>query len=113
MHFHEVFLGSQHEIWSKQHNGTVSLDHCDVDFSLPTLSEKFIYDTFQDAVLLLLSGNYDRYRGTGYLIDPWRGYVLTAAHVVKASIENSLIAHVTFFLQCSGKACITKGAIAE
>src|SRR3954469_6727563 len=25
MHFHEVFLGSQHEIWSKQHNGKVSL----------------------------------------------------------------------------------------
>ena len=24
MHFHEVFLGSQHEIWSKQHNGKVS-----------------------------------------------------------------------------------------
>src|SRR3954467_13056392 len=23
MHFHEVFLGSQHEIWSKQHNGKV------------------------------------------------------------------------------------------
>src|SRR4029453_17715065 len=25
MHFHEVFLGSQHEIWSKQHNGKVSI----------------------------------------------------------------------------------------
>ena len=25
MHFHEVFLGSQHEMWSKQHNGKVSL----------------------------------------------------------------------------------------
>jgi hypothetical protein len=25
MHFHGVFLGSQHEIWSKQHNGKVSL----------------------------------------------------------------------------------------
>src|SRR4029434_2007861 len=24
MHFHGVFLGSQHEIWSKQHNGKVS-----------------------------------------------------------------------------------------
>src|SRR5215471_15053945 len=24
MHFHEVFLGSQHEIWSEQHNGKVS-----------------------------------------------------------------------------------------
>ena len=24
MHFHEVFLGNQHEIWSKQHNGKVS-----------------------------------------------------------------------------------------
>jgi len=24
MRFHEVFLGSQHEIWSKQHNGKVS-----------------------------------------------------------------------------------------
>jgi hypothetical protein len=23
MHFHGVFLGSQHEIWSKQHNGKV------------------------------------------------------------------------------------------
>ena len=23
MHFHEVFLGSQHEVWSKQHNGKV------------------------------------------------------------------------------------------
>src|SRR5262252_698618 len=23
MHFHEVFLGSQHEIWSEQHNGKV------------------------------------------------------------------------------------------
>jgi hypothetical protein len=23
-HFHEVFFGSQHEIWSKQHNGKVS-----------------------------------------------------------------------------------------
>ena len=23
MHFHEVFLGNQHEIWSKQHNGKV------------------------------------------------------------------------------------------
>src|SRR4030095_4029899 len=25
MHFHGVFLGSQHEIWSNQHNGKVSL----------------------------------------------------------------------------------------
>jgi hypothetical protein len=25
MHFHGVFLESQHEIWSKQHNGKVSL----------------------------------------------------------------------------------------
>jgi hypothetical protein len=25
MHFHGVFLGSQHEIWSKQHNGKVSV----------------------------------------------------------------------------------------
>jgi hypothetical protein len=25
MHFHGVFLGSQHEIWSKQHNGKVSI----------------------------------------------------------------------------------------
>jgi hypothetical protein len=24
MHFHGVFLGSQHKIWSKQHNGKVS-----------------------------------------------------------------------------------------
>ena len=24
MRFHEVFLGSQHEIWSKQYNGKVS-----------------------------------------------------------------------------------------
>jgi glyoxylase-like metal-dependent hydrolase (beta-lactamase superfamily II) len=24
MHFHGAFLGSQHEIWSKQHNGKVS-----------------------------------------------------------------------------------------
>jgi hypothetical protein len=24
MRFHEVFLGSQHEIWSKPHNGKVS-----------------------------------------------------------------------------------------
>jgi hypothetical protein len=23
MYFHEVFFGSQHEIWSKQHNGKV------------------------------------------------------------------------------------------
>jgi hypothetical protein len=23
MNFHEVFLGSQHKIWSKQHNGKV------------------------------------------------------------------------------------------
>jgi hypothetical protein len=23
MHFHGIFLGSQHEIWSKQHNGKV------------------------------------------------------------------------------------------
>jgi hypothetical protein len=27
MHFHEVFLGNQHEIWSKQHNGKVSNYH--------------------------------------------------------------------------------------
>ena len=27
MHFHGVFLGSQHEIWSKQHNGKVSRDN--------------------------------------------------------------------------------------
>jgi hypothetical protein len=25
MHFHGVLLGSQHEMWSKQHNGKVSL----------------------------------------------------------------------------------------
>src|SRR4029434_3236550 len=25
MHFHGTFLGSQHEMWSKQHNGKVSL----------------------------------------------------------------------------------------
>jgi hypothetical protein len=24
MRFHGVFLGSQHEVWSKQHNGKVS-----------------------------------------------------------------------------------------
>jgi hypothetical protein len=24
MHFHVMFLGNQHEIWSKQHNGKVS-----------------------------------------------------------------------------------------
>jgi hypothetical protein len=29
MHFHEVFLGSQHEIWAKQHNGKVRLLHAD------------------------------------------------------------------------------------
>src|SRR4029450_3533295 len=30
MHFHGVFLGSQHEIWSKQHNGKLrlELDQC-------------------------------------------------------------------------------------
>src|SRR5215217_6616824 len=27
MHFHEMSFGSQHEIWSKQHNGKVSIDH--------------------------------------------------------------------------------------
>jgi len=26
MHFHGVFLGSLHEIWSKQHNGKVRFD---------------------------------------------------------------------------------------
>jgi hypothetical protein len=25
MHFHVVLFGNQHEIWSKQHNGKVSL----------------------------------------------------------------------------------------
>jgi hypothetical protein len=25
MHFHGVFLGTQHEIWSKQHNGKVRI----------------------------------------------------------------------------------------
>ena len=25
MHFHEGFLGNQHEIWLKQHNGKVSI----------------------------------------------------------------------------------------
>jgi hypothetical protein len=25
MHFHEVFLGNQHAMWSKQHNGKVRL----------------------------------------------------------------------------------------
>jgi hypothetical protein len=27
MHFRGVFLGSQHEIWLKQHNGKVSIVH--------------------------------------------------------------------------------------
>jgi len=29
MHFHRVSFGSQHEMWSKQHNGKVRLDVTD------------------------------------------------------------------------------------
>jgi hypothetical protein len=27
MHFHEMFLGKEHKIWSKPHNGTVRREH--------------------------------------------------------------------------------------
>jgi hypothetical protein len=36
MRFHGVFLGSQHEIWSKQHNGKVS--HFFASLSTATLT---------------------------------------------------------------------------
>jgi len=39
---------------------------------------------FQDNILRIVSGEV----GTGYLIEPQLGYLLTAAHVIKASIED-------------------------
>jgi len=37
MRFYEVFLGSKHEIWSKQHSGKVSLFRYDALLSLTNI----------------------------------------------------------------------------
>src|SRR4029453_16454626 len=57
MHFHEVFLGSQHEVWSKQHNGKVSLFR-----SLIVLAGG-VANIPLDAVYPTLHGNPDDFDG--------------------------------------------------
>jgi serine protease Do len=55
------------------------------NFELPELGKDFIYLNYANAVLRLQSGDE---AGTGYLIDADRGYVITAAHVIEASLKD-------------------------
>lgn len=55
------------------------------NFELPDLGKDFIYMNYSSAVLRIQSGDE---AGTGYLIDAERGYVITAAHVVDASLKD-------------------------
>ncbi len=59
------------------------------NFELPELGKDFIYLNYASAVLRIQSGDES---GTGYLIDSTRGYVITAAHVIKASLDDPTVA---------------------
>jgi hypothetical protein len=50
MSFHGVFLGSQHEMWSKQHNGKVSLLLSDVEIIKMALSDLYYQEIKRGAV---------------------------------------------------------------
>src|SRR4051794_10236836 len=53
MHFHEVFLGSQHEIWSKQHNGKVRWLWLTHFFTKGGFGNRGVAQRFQKPLVLL------------------------------------------------------------
>ena len=78
MRFHGVFLGNQHEIWSKQHNGKVNFSPFSLNAPLPdgilllsALSQEALYDP-DTAGLPLRDGHtfrIDRSQGPGIPYD--------------------------------------------
>lgn len=58
---------------------------CDKSFVRSSMTKEQIYERYAGAVLRIQN---EESKGTGYLIDSDKGYVLTAAHVVDPALKN-------------------------